>query len=136
MLGGWILRIAVIGIGVGEYGQIGGVVCIQLILWNGDGDGSSGGCRRHTAYGDNQFPRIAGLLLNFGGQTCGQVEPGGNIVACRNIFKAVAVHADDHILRHRLADLAADGHIVDGGGVSPGVGGGCILTGECLYLST
>lgn len=23
-----------------------------------------------------------------------------------------------------------------GGGVSPGVGGGCILTGECLYLST
>ena len=23
-----------------------------------------------------------------------------------------------------------------GGGVSPGVGGGCILTGECYYLST
>ena len=23
-----------------------------------------------------------------------------------------------------------------GGGVSPGVGGGCILTGECFYIST
>ena len=32
---------AVIRIGVGENGQIGGVVCIQLILWNGDGDGKA-----------------------------------------------------------------------------------------------
>ena len=134
---GAILNDVVDRIGVGENGQIGGVVCIQLILGNGDGDGISGGRRGHTADGNGQGFVVAvriRKLLHLGGQTCGQVEPGGNIVACRNILKAVAVHADDHILRQRLADLAADGHIVDGGGVSPGVGGGCILTGEMLYI--
>ena len=128
---------AVNRIGVGEDGQIVGVVCIQLILGNGDGDGSNGGRRGHTADGNGQCSVVAvriGKLLDLGGQTCGQVEPGGNIVACRNIFKAVAVHADDHILRQGLAALAADGHIIDGGGVSPGVGGRRILTGEMLYI--
>ena len=134
---GAILNDVVDRIGVGENGQIGGVVCIQLILGNGDGDGISGGRRGHTADGNGQCSVVAvriGKLLHLGGQTCGQVEPGGNIVACRNILKAVAVHADDHILRHRLADLAADGHIVDGGGVSPGVGGGCGFAGDGRYI--
>ena len=128
---------AVIRIRVGEDGQIGGVVCIQLILRNSDGDGVSGGRRGLTADGNGQCSVVAvriGKLFHLGGQTCGQVEPGGNIIACRNILKTVAVHADDHILRQRLADLAVDGHIVDGGGVSPGVGGGCGFAGDGRYI--
>ncbi len=56
MLMNYIRADAVIRLGVGKDGQIDGAVCKQLILGDGNGDGSSGGRRGRTADGDNQFP--------------------------------------------------------------------------------
>ena len=119
-------------LGVGKDSQIDGVVCKQLILGDGNGDGSSGGRRGSTADGDNQFPGIAGLLLNFGGQTCGQVEPTGNIITHCNVLKLLAVQSNGYVgVFDSFTDLAADRCIGNICPILAGIGIGNLIGFPC-----
>lgn len=74
-------------------------------------------------------------MFSGGGSGAPPTEQGHLSVAVR-----LGIHGRNVAVACRLLErgLAAKPSFrkTGGGGVSPGVGGGCILTGECLYIST
>ena len=120
-------------LGIGEDGQIDGAVCKQLILGDGNGDGSSGGRRGRTADGNGQTVFQTVQLLDFGGQTCGPIgKPTGNIITHCNVLKLLAVQSDGYIgIGDSLIDLAADRFIGNICQILAGIGIGNLIGFPC-----
>ena len=75
------------------------------------------------------------LTFSGGGSGAPPTEQGHLSVAVQLGMHGRNVAVACRLSERGLAAKSAFGEI-GGGGVSPGVGGGCILTGECLYIST